>query len=278
MLSQNPSANPFEFASSSHLTSALFDLGDCFGNLCRLPLQSALKLFSSDSNEQHSVSATQNLSTPPSRFLAQRLKTNIPFAVSREWQNQVWNYQISLQADDSFSANQALHQHLSSRSLTSIPTEQKVNLQEWLYFASPLEKLTQLDWQLLSAEEQKLHRLQNLALWFRHKLEQGSLIGDLLLVPFTDLPLGDGLNIKPAHSFARLGKLALPNQQKLSALNFAILRSGTLTEGYGLQPTKLFSACDQLNSQSLASDNQPLLLLDHKQCLENLHQLEQVLR
>lgn len=282
MLSQNPSANPFEFASSSHLTSALFDLGDCFGTLCRLPLQSALKLFGSTSTGTHlSEHASETLSqTLPesSRFLAQQLKTNIPFAVSREWQNQVWNYQLSLQHDDSFRANQTLHQHLSSRSLTSIPTEQKGNLQEWLYFASPLEKLTQLDWQLLSTEEQKLHRLQNLALWFRHKLEQGSLIGDLLLVPFTDLPLGDGLNIKPAHSFARLGKLALPNQQKLSSLNFAIFRNGSLTEGYGLQPSILFSASEQLKGQTLDSENQAVLLLDHKQCLENLQQLEQILR
>ncbi len=281
MLPQNQSANPFEFASSSHLTSALFDLGDCFGNLCRLPLQSAIKLFGSYSPNTHSVStsdsAPQRLSIPPSRFLAQQLKTNIPFAVSREWQNQVWNYQLSLQPNNSIDACQTLHQHLISRSLTSIPTEQKGNLQEWLYFASPLEKLTQLDWQLLSQEEQKRHQLQNLVLWFRQKLEQGSLTGELLLVPFTDLPLGDGLNIKPTHSFARLGKLSLPNQQKLLPLNFAVFQQGALTEGYGIQPAALFSACDQLRSNPLNSGNQPLLLLDHKQCLENLLKLEQAL-
>ncbi|MFG1491824.1 hypothetical protein ABMA58_21410, partial [Oceanospirillum sp. HFRX-1_2] len=181
MLSQNPSANPLEFASPAHLSTALFDLGDCFGNLCRLPLQSALKLFGSHLSERTPQVRPQS----QSRFLTQQLKTNIPFAVSREWQNQVWNYQLSLQCADTFHADQTLHQHLSSRSLSSIPTEQKGNLQEWLYFASPLEKLTQLDWQLLSFEEQKQLRLQNLAFWFRHKLEQGSLIGDLLLVPFT---------------------------------------------------------------------------------------------
>ena len=281
MLSQNPSANPFEFASSSHLSSALFDLGDCFGNLCRLPLQSAIKLFGSHSSDNPSEftsgNAPQTLSAAPSRFLAQQLKTNIPFAVSREWQNQVWNYQLSLQPNNTSDACQTLHQHLISRSLTSIPTEQKGNLREWLYFASPLEKLTQLDWQLLSQEEQKHYQLQNLALWLRQKLEQGSLIGELLLVPFTDLPLGDGLNIKPTHSFARLGKLGLPNQQKLTPLNFAIFRQGALTEGYGIQPAALFSACDQLRIQPLSSDNQPLLLLDHQQCIENLLRLEQAL-
>lgn len=286
MLSQNPPANPFEFASSSHLTSALFDLGDCFGNLCRLPLQSALKLFGSPAPVTHRTESTpkilyseqpQILSPAPSRLLAHQLKTNIPFAVSREWQNQVWSYQLSLQPGATSAANQSLHQHLSARSLTSIPTEQKAHLREWVYFASPLEKLTQLDWQLLSAEEQKLQRLQNLALWFRHKLEQGCPIDNLLLVPFTDLPLGDGLNIKPAHSFARLGKLALPNQQKLSTLNFAIFRQGILTEGYGLQPSALFAAGEQLKGEALSSENQALLLLDHKQCLDYLRQLESLL-
>lgn len=281
MLSQNPSANPFEIASPVQLTSALFDLGDCFGNLCRLPLQSAIKLFASHtSNNSHETAygvTQQTLSAAPSRFLAHQVNTNIPFAVSLEWQNQVWNYQVSLRPDNSLDANQLLHRHLSARSLSCIPTEQKPNLQEWLYFASPLEKLTQLDWQLLSDEEQKLHRLQNLTLWFRNKLEQGSLIGDLLLVPFTDLPLGDGLNIKPTHSFARVAKFALPHQQKLSALNFAIIHQGALTEGYGLQPEKLFTAFNQLSNQALACEEHPLLLLDHHQCLKNLHRLEAAL-
>ena len=281
MLSQNTSANPLEFASPVHLTSALFDLGDCFGNLCRLPLQSAIKLFGShasdNSHEPAYGSTQQTLSAAPSRFLAQHVNTNIPFAVSREWQNRVWSYQLSLHPEHNADANQTLHRHLSARSLSSIPTEQKGNLQEWLYFASPLKRLTQLDWQLLTEQEQKRRRLQNRAHWFRQKLEQGSLIGDLLLIPFTDLPLGGGLNRKPIHSFTCLGKLALPNQQKLGALNFAIFRQGVLDEGYGLQPVKLFRACDQLRNQPLASEYHSLLLLDHKQCLENLHRLETAL-
>ncbi|WP_417595395.1 hypothetical protein [Oceanospirillum sp.] len=282
MLPQNPSANPFEFASPSYLTSALFDLGDCFGNLCRLPLQSAVKLFGSYSSDNRSEStsdsARQRLPIPPSRFLAQQLKTNIPFAVSREWKNQVWSYQLSLHTSYTGPDSHALHRHLSARSLTSIPTEQKDSVQDWLYFASPLDHLTRLHWQLLTTEELKQQRLLNLTFWLKQKLNQGSLINNLLLTPLTDLPLGDGLNLQPARSFARVGKQSLPDQQRLPSLHFAIFRQHRLTEGYGLQPSELFAAQEKLAAQSsvLASD-QALLILDYRQCSKILELLEKAL-
>lgn len=265
MLSQNTLANPFDLPQASELSRTLFDLGDCFGNLCRLPLENALQLFQSSRAPSHT----------DHRQFAQQLDTNIPFAISREWKNHVLHYQVSLHTETS----QPLHQHLTSRSLSSIPAQSKSATKEWLYFASPLNHLTQLDWQLLSPEALKLRRLQHLAWWLQKQLQDGSLLGDLLLTPLEDLPLGDGLNLSPAHSFARVGKQSLPNQQRLPALNFAIFRQGRLTEGYGLSPQALFNAQDQLQQLSsdptIAETEQPLLVLNQQQCLKILQQLQQ---
>jgi len=288
MLSQNSLANPLlthsvlanpvlantiDCAQSSNLANTLFDLGDCFGNLCRIPLESAFRLFQS---------SNQNCTPPENqRLLTQQLHTSIPFAVSREWQNQVWSYQVSLHTDTNSSL--PLHQHLGAKTLTSIPAEHKTNLKEWLYFASPLDKLLHLDWQLLSAEQLRLQRLQHLSYWLKSKLEQGRSLETFLLVPLTDLPLGDGLNQSLKHSFARIGKQSLPNQQRLSALNYAVFQQGKLIEGYGLQPNELFQIKDRLNAYVVANDqacsqgaNPSLLILDQRQCLQTLAQLDAV--
>ncbi|OOV87037.1 hypothetical protein [Oceanospirillum linum] len=277
MLSQTTTANSLDFASPAQLTNTLFDLGDCFGNLCRLPLKSALKIFQPLSQPQTN-SSDHSEPAQKHHLFSQQLQTNIPFAVSREWKNQVWSYQLSLHTPHTGSDSHALHRHLSARSLTSIPTEQKDSVQDWLYFASPLDHLTRLHWQLLTAEELKQQRLLNLAFWLKQKLDQGSLINNLLLTPLTDLPLGDGLNLQPARSFARVGKQSLPDQRRLPSLHFAIFRQHRLTEGYGLQPSELFAAQEKLAAQSsVMASNQALLILDYRQCSELLELLEKAL-
>lgn len=254
MLSQNSLANTYS-SSSSLIANTLFDLGDCFGNLCRIPLESALRLFHSDTPEQQ----TSDLQP---HTLANQLHTSIPFAVSREWQNQVWNYRVSLHTDNQ---SQSLHRHLATKTLRSIPEADKADLKTWLYFASPLEHLLKLNWELLSAEQLKLQRLNHLRYWLINTLEQSSHVEGLLLQPLNDLPLGDGLSQHLAQSFARVGKQSLPNQTRLESLHFAVIRQGALSEGYGLAPNALFSVRQQLAAGSQPED-QPILVLDRKQC------------
>jgi len=266
--------NTIDCAQSSSFVNTLFDFGDCLGNLCRIPLESAFRLF----QKTH-----QNAALPSNqRLLTHQLHTSIPFAISREWQNQVWSYQVSLHTNAS---SAPLHQYLGAKTLTSIPAEHKANIKEWLYFASPLDKLLDLDWHLLSVEQLQLQRLLHLRYWLQSKLEQGDLLESFLLVPLTDLPLGDGLNQSLTHSFARIGKQRLPNQQRLSALNYAVLQQDKLIEGYGLQPRSLFQIKDQLNEQMVKGDlacrkktSTPLLILDQRQCSQTLAQLENALK
>ena len=275
MLSQTTPVNAFE-PQSSTLIHTLFDLGDCFGHLCRLPLENALTLFRSASDTALKRPAADTLHSAE-YLLPHQLRTNIPFAVSREWQNRVCRYHTSLPTSSGRQDPTPLHHHLNARSLSAIPAEPKQEQRSWLYFTGPLEQLTQLNWQLLSPYEQQHYRLQHLQHWLENKLEQGSLIGHLLLTPLTDLPFGDGLNLNPASSFARVGKQSLPGRQRLPALHFAILRGGRLTEGYGLPPRQLFSVQKQLSDEILAPDDQALLILDADQCLRIRHQLDQAL-
>lgn len=273
MLSQNTPVNAFE-PQTSTLIHTLFDLGDCFGHLCRLPLENALTLFRSASDTALKRPAVDTLHTAE-YLLPHQLRTNIPFAVSREWQNRVCRYHTSLPTSSGRQDTAPLHHHLNARSLSAIPAEPRQEQRSWLYFTGPLEQLTQLNWQLLSPYEQQHYRLKHLQHWLENKLEQGSLIGNLLLTPLTDLPFGDGLNLNPAHSFARVGRQSLPGRHRLPALHFAILRNNRLTEGYGLSPQALFSAHQQLTCKATLLDDQALLILDADQCGQILHLLDQ---
>lgn len=272
MLPQNCHVNSSELSHPS-FANTLFDLGDCFGNLCRIPLDSALRLFQT---------LVSNPLPAASRPLAQQIHTSIPFAVSHEWHNKVWQYQLSLHTDqDNQRHHQVLQQHLAAKTLSSIPDAEKDQLKQWLYFASPLDQLLHLDWQLLSPEQLRQQRLHHLRHWLNDKLQQGRLSGPLLLAPLTDLPFGDGLSHNLSHnlshSFARVGKLPLPNQQRLGALKYALLVEGKLTQGYGLSPQALFQCHPSQRQPGSAENKSPLLILDQQQCQAYLNQLEQAL-
>ncbi len=301
MFAQNTSVD-------NHALHAFFTLGDCFGHLCRFPLESLLPFlpaFTSSSNElndplkasessalvvpNHLLSnqflSNQALPSHQARAVHQalprQLHASIPFAVSQEWQDKVWHYQVSLHTGQ---ASQSLHEHLSRDCVSSIPEQQKANLQHWVYFASSLDQLKQqLIWQPLTPEQHLRQRIDHLYDWLQLRLQQASLIEHFLILPLTDLPFGEGLNHKLSDSLARVGKLCLPNRERLPALNYALIRQGRLSEGYGLRPDKLAGlvatlrqaesiGTGQAEDEALPEDT--FLVLDQRQCQRLLDLLQ----
>lgn len=253
----------------NHAFQSFFATGDCSGHLCRFPLASLLpfltQLFSSsEPSAEHTDTADPfetDLHSLPSA-LSDRLHASVPFAISQEWQNQVWHYQVSLHHHQ---AIQPLHQHLNPKSLSSIPEQQKGDLQHWIYFASSLDELKQqLIWQPLTREQRTRQRINHLYDWLQQQLQEGSLISHHLILPLTHLPFGDGLNRKASDSLNRIGKLCLPDRQRLQPLHYALIDQGRLSEGYGLAPDQLFSLTRELSERGL---NETLLVLDQRQCL-----------
>lgn len=285
MFAQNTSVD-------NHALHAFFTLGDCFGHLCRFPLESLLPFlpaFTSSSNERNDPLKASESSAlvVPNQFLSnqarathqalpRQLHASIPFAVSQEWQDKVWHYQVSLHTGQ---ASQSLHEHLSRDCVSSIPEQQKANLQHWVYFASSLDQLKQqLIWQPLTPEQHLRQRIDHLYDWLQLRLQQASLIEHFLILPLTDLPFGEGLNHKLSDSLARVGKLCLPNRERLPALNYALIRQGRLSEGYGLRPDKLAGLVATLRqaesigtgraeySEGGAPSEDTFLVLDQRQC------------
>lgn len=288
MFAQNTSVD-------NHALYAFFTLGDCFGHLCRFPLESLLPFlpaFTSSSNELNDPlkasessalvvpNANQALPSHQARVVHQalprQLHASIPFAVSQEWQDKVWHYQVSLHTGQ---ASQSLHEYLSRDCVSSIPEQQKANLQHWVYFASSLDQLKQqLIWQPLTPEQHLRQRIDHLYDWLQLRLQQASLIEHFLILPLTDLPFGEGLNHKLSDSLARVGKLCLPNRERLPALNYALIRQGRLSEGYGLRPDKLAGLVATLRqaesigtgraeySEGETPSEDTFLVLDQRQC------------
>ena len=273
MFAQNTSVD-------NHAFQSFFAAGDCSGHLCRFPLASLLpylsELFSSvlpqfasasvDSVSEHQELPSASIAEPSLQavqlVLSERIHASVPFAVSQEWHNQVWHYQVSLHHHQ---AIQPLHQHLSQNSLSSIPEQQKTNLQHWIYFASSLDQLKQqLILQPLTPEQRTRQRINHLYDWLQQQLQEGSLIDQHLILPLTSLPLGDGLNRKVSDSLQRVGKLCLPDRQRLQPLNYALISDGRLSEGYGLLPDALFRVTDSLSAAGL--NHETLLVLDQSQC------------
>ncbi len=278
----------------NHAFQSFFAVGDCLGHLCRFPLDtllqhlpvltSALSSRADDTvdcfppNDPQLASLPTNTGPSPApqwdslapSALPQQFYSNVPFAIAQEWQNKVWHYQVSLH---SAQESRCLHEHLAQDCLTSIPEQEKAQLQHWVYFASSLDQLKQqLTWQPLTQEQRQLQRIHHLYDWLQLRVQQASLIEQLLILPLTDLPFGEGLNRNVATSLARVSKLSLPNRDRLPALNYALVRNGRLQEGYGLHPNHLGLLTAALQDKS--DQEETFLVLDQTQCLKLLQQLE----